>query len=144
MEETELWIKLAFEAGQQLVKSVDVGTTWRKISATVARILGHGDTSVTNELERQLEEERAQLVAATSGDRDTMADELAVEWRVRLKDALKKDPEAVRQLQTLLAEFGNEGTVTTPQSRNVVQNARDHGRNYYSNRDINLGGQKKK
>ncbi|MFH8406242.1 hypothetical protein ACH4FX_15870 [Streptomyces sp. NPDC018019] len=56
-------------------------------------------------LEGELEVSRSELVAAQrSGDEEGAAD-VAAEWRVRLRRALRDDPAAAEELRRLLAEL---------------------------------------
>lgn len=139
MDATEGWITLAFEGAQTLVRSMDVAAIWNRVSTVVAQIIGRGYEDSTTEQEQQLEEDRKRLSSAKAADREALEQEIVTDWKVRLKDALKKDPAAVDQLRTLLAEVAEDSSASPAFSENVTQKAKGHGRNYYARGDQYFG-----
>lgn len=93
---------------------------WNQVRGRVARLLARGEDS--EDVDAELEESRAELMAARrSGDEDGAAD-IAAEWRVRLRRALRDNPEAERELRSLLDELAphqpSAPTVTVNNSTN--------------------------
>ncbi|MEV5594332.1 hypothetical protein [Streptomyces sp. NPDC052496] len=77
----------------------------QRVAAFFARRRDGGEEEA---LEGELEVSRTELVAAQrNGDEDGAAD-VAAEWRVRLRRALRDDPEAAEELRRLLAELRPE------------------------------------
>lgn len=139
MDTTNEWVTLAFEAARTVVQSMDVTSIWKKVSKVVAQVVGRGKEDATTEQEQQLEEDRKRLAVATGADRDALQDELVTDWMVRLKDALRKDPDAVERLRALLAEVAGETSDSSASAEHVIQKAKDHGRNYYARGDQYFG-----
>ncbi|MEW2071411.1 hypothetical protein [Streptomyces sp. NPDC007346] len=76
---------------------------WTQVRGRVARFLARreGDDAV----DAELEESREELIAARrNGDEDT-ADDIAAAWRIRLRRALRDNPEAAGELRELLDEL---------------------------------------
>lgn len=139
MDTTDKWVTLAFDAAQTVVKSMDVASIWKKVSKVVAQVVGRGKEDATTEQEQQLEEDRKRLAIATGADRDALEDELVTDWKVRLKDALRKDPDAVEQLRALLAEVAGDTSDSSALTEHVTQKAKGHGRNYYARGNQHFG-----
>ncbi|MFD7664138.1 hypothetical protein [Streptomyces sp. NPDC059788] len=95
-------------------------------------------------LEGELEMSRTELVAAQrSGDEDGAAD-VAAEWRVRLRRALRDNPAAAGELRQLLAELRpDEGTGTeVGEVHNTISGGVQHGTVIQAGvvSGLNLGG----
>lgn len=59
----------------------------------------------------ELEESRADLVAARDADDEDAADDVRASWRVRLRRTLRDDPEAAAELRALLDELSPPSAV---------------------------------
>ncbi|MEW1612970.1 MULTISPECIES: hypothetical protein [unclassified Streptomyces] len=80
-----------------------VTEAWNQARGRVAGFLARGEDS--DAVDAELEESRAELIAARrNGDEDGAAD-IAAEWRVRLRRALRDNPEAAGELRDLLDEL---------------------------------------
>ncbi|NEB69499.1 hypothetical protein G3I39_20955 [Streptomyces fulvissimus] len=76
---------------------------WNQARGRVARFLARGEDS--EEVDAELEESREELIAARrSGDEDGAAD-VTAEWRIRIRRALRENPEAADELRGLLDEL---------------------------------------
>ncbi|MEV4876811.1 hypothetical protein [Streptomyces cyaneofuscatus] len=76
---------------------------WSQVRGRLARFLARGEDSEA--VDAELEESREDLVAARrSGDEDS-AEDIAAAWRVRLRRALRDNPEAAGELRDLLDEL---------------------------------------
>ncbi|MEV7137834.1 hypothetical protein [Streptomyces tauricus] len=76
----------------------------------------------------ELEESRADLVAARDADDEDAADDVRASWRVRLRRTLRDDPEAAAELRTLLDELSLPSTVpATSTVHNSISGGVQHG-----------------
>ncbi|MEU0157373.1 hypothetical protein ABZ154_00605 [Streptomyces sp. NPDC006261] len=76
---------------------------WTQARGRLARFLARGEDSEA--VDAELEEPREDLTAARrSGDEDSTED-IAAAWRVRLRRALRDNPEAAGELRDLLDEL---------------------------------------
>ncbi|MFL1903797.1 hypothetical protein ACJWDR_32515 [Streptomyces tauricus] len=66
----------------------------------------------------ELEESRADLVAARDADDEDAADDVRASWRVRLRRTLRDDPEVAAELRALLDELSPPPS-TAPSSLTV-------------------------
>lgn len=86
---------------------------------------GGGAGPDASHLVGELEQARAEVVAARrAGDEETAGDVLT-EWRSRLRRRLAADPAAAGQLRSLLAELAAEGA--PDERRGTVVNNQIHG-----------------
>ncbi|MFI2241771.1 hypothetical protein [Streptomyces chrestomyceticus] len=98
----------------------------QRVAAFLARRRGGGEEEA---LEGELEVSRTELVTAQrDGDEDGAAD-VAAEWRVRLRRALRDDPAAAEELRRLLAELRpDEGArVEVREVHNSISGGVHHG-----------------
>ncbi|MEU7347305.1 hypothetical protein ABZ778_26030 [Streptomyces bacillaris] len=102
---------------------------WNQVRGRVARFLARGEDGEDSEaVDAELEESRVALLAARrSGDEDGPAD-VTAEWRIRLRRALRDDPEAARELRELLDELEPH----QPSAPTVTVNNSTNGGTYYS------------
>ncbi|MEU6046902.1 hypothetical protein ACFYUM_13625 [Streptomyces fimicarius] len=76
---------------------------WTQVRGRVARFLGRGEDDET--IDAELEESREELIAARrNGDEDGAAD-VAAEWRIRIRRALRDNPEAEQELRAILEDL---------------------------------------
>ncbi len=88
-----------------------VTEAWTQARGRVARFLARGED--VDVIDAELEESREELIAARrNGDEDGAAD-VAAEWRIRLRRALRDNPEAAEELRELLDELAPRPTGTT-------------------------------
>ncbi|MEU3265474.1 MULTISPECIES: hypothetical protein [Streptomyces] len=102
---------------------------WNQVRGRVARFLARGEDGEDSEaVDAELEESRVALLAARrSGDEDGAAD-VTAEWRIRLRRALRDNPEAARELRELLDELEPH----QPAAPTVTVNNSTNGGTYYS------------
>jgi hypothetical protein len=102
--DTEL-VALASSGATTLV-GLMVGDAWAQARTRFAALLGGGRPARQEAAEEDLDEAREELLAARERDNGgTAGEELAAEWRNRLRRALAADPAAVAELRALLAEL---------------------------------------
>ncbi|MGQ4715662.1 hypothetical protein ACUN22_18480 [Streptomyces anulatus] len=88
-----------------------VTEAWTQARGRVARFLARGED--VDVIDAELEESREELIAARrNGDEDGAAD-VTAEWRIRLRRALRDNPEAAEELRELLDELAPRPTGTT-------------------------------
>ncbi|MFJ2772785.1 hypothetical protein [Streptomyces sp. NPDC087300] len=77
------------------------------VAALFSRDGGSGGSGDVDDevLVGELEEARAEVVAARDSGDEEIADDVRTEWRSRLRRRLAADPEAVVELRALLAEL---------------------------------------
>ncbi|MFF8965858.1 hypothetical protein ACF1BK_24285 [Streptomyces globisporus] len=76
---------------------------WTQVRGRLARFLGRGEDDEV--IDAELEESREELIAARrNGDEDGAAD-VAAEWRIRIRRALRDNPEAEQELRAILDEL---------------------------------------
>ncbi|MFI0002219.1 hypothetical protein ACH4NR_18730 [Streptomyces globisporus] len=73
---------------------------WTQVRGRLARFLGRGEDDEV--IDAELEESREELIAARrNGDEDGAA-AVAAEWRIRIRRALRDNPEAEQELRAIL------------------------------------------
>lgn len=97
-----------------------VTEAWTQARGRVARFLARGED--VDVIDAELEESREELIAARrNGDEDGAAD-VAAEWRIRLRRALRDNPEAAEELRGLLDELapGQPAGTTVSINHNTI------------------------
>ncbi|MFD8546158.1 hypothetical protein [Streptomyces sp. NPDC059649] len=126
--EAEL-VQLATAGATTLVQQMATegwATVRRRMAAFLARRRGAGDEAV---LEGELDDSRADLVAAQEeGDQDGVAGVTAA-WRLRLRRLLSEDPAAAAELRALLDEVSPEepDRATVREVHNTISGGTQHG-----------------
>ncbi|GGP45047.1 MULTISPECIES: hypothetical protein [Streptomyces] len=76
---------------------------WTQARGRLARFLGRGERD--DVIDAELEESREALIAAhRDGDEDGARD-VAAEWRIRIRRALRDNPEAEQELRAILDDL---------------------------------------
>ncbi|PSM42165.1 hypothetical protein C6Y14_17290 [Streptomyces dioscori] len=84
---------------------------WGNVRDRVVALCSRGrDEEV---VEGELEESRADLVAARDADDEDAENDVRASWRVRLRRTLRDDPETVAELRALLDELSPRATGPT-------------------------------
>lgn len=98
----------------------------RRVVAFLARRHGAADEEV---LEGELEESRADIVAARQGDDEEEIADVTAVWRRRLRRLLRDDPAAAAELRALLDELQppQESGGTVREVHNNMNGAVHHG-----------------
>ncbi|MEU6993594.1 hypothetical protein ABZ953_23440 [Streptomyces sp. NPDC046465] len=78
---------------------------WTQARDRVAGFFSRGRGGEEDVLAGELEEARAELVAARGAGDEGTADDVRAEWRSRLRRRLAADPEAAAELRALLDEL---------------------------------------
>ncbi|MGF1425271.1 hypothetical protein [Kitasatospora sp. LaBMicrA B282] len=96
-------------------------------------------------VEAQLTETREELLAARQAGDEQAAQELAVEWRTRLRDALRADPSLATELRELVAELNRDESDSDSEgggSRvSMRATASDHAKVFMSGHTMHVTGQ---
>ncbi|MFD9907306.1 hypothetical protein [Streptomyces sp. NPDC059063] len=127
-------------AGATALVQAMVGDGWAHARDRVVAFLGRRRDGGEGGLAGELDESRAELVAARdAGDAEAEGDVRAA-WRSRMRRALRDDPDAARELQALLRELGHEearGGV----AYNTISGGVQHGTVIQAHTvgDVNLG-----
>ncbi|MFF1375308.1 hypothetical protein [Streptomyces sp. NPDC058308] len=104
---------------------------WTQARGRIAGFFSRGRGGAEDVLAGELEEARAELVAARdAGDEDT-ADEVRTEWRSRLRRRLAADPAAAAELRALLDELA-PGSASDAQPGSVTYNNTINGGTYHA------------
>ncbi|UGQ13452.1 hypothetical protein LO772_07535 [Yinghuangia sp. ASG 101] len=104
---------------------------WTQARDRFAAWFGRGSAGQAEAVARELEADRAAMVAADDDGDTTLAADIAAEWRGRLRRLLAADPAVARELEDLIAEFApgtvNEAVHNTVSggSQQVVLQGRD-------------------
>jgi hypothetical protein len=93
---------LAALAGNTIVAAA-VSDAFEGVRAKVARIFGRGQSDPR--IERRLNQTRQQLAAAAEDELETARETQSRQWQTRIADLLDDHPEAVAELQALMAEL---------------------------------------
>ncbi|MEV8532843.1 hypothetical protein [Streptomyces sp. NPDC051211] len=105
---------LAMSAATAMVSAM-VGEAWTQASERITGFFGRRGRD-PEAVSAELEESRAELVAAEAEQDTALAEDIESEWRLRLSRALRADPAAAEELRALLAEIAPEapaaGSVT--------------------------------
>ncbi|MFJ4709278.1 hypothetical protein ACIP6I_31115 [Streptomyces anulatus] len=80
-----------------------VTEAWTQARGRVARFLARGED--VDVIDAELEESREELTAARAAADDEAVADVEEEWRIRLRRALRANPEAADELRTLLEEL---------------------------------------
>jgi hypothetical protein len=96
--------ELAAAGGTALVTAM-VTDGWESFKARFARLLGRGNAEETEAVAVQLDETQAMLVARVGADLERARAEQQLAWRIRLGDALERQPAAENELRPLIAEI---------------------------------------
>ncbi|MET9093529.1 hypothetical protein ACWEQJ_17170 [Streptomyces cyaneofuscatus] len=99
---------------------------WSQVRGRLARFLARGEDSEA--IDAELEESREELVAARRSGDEESAEDIAAAWRVRLRRALRDNPEAAGELRDLLDELAPH---QAPGPTVTVNNSTNGG-TYYS------------
>ncbi|MFD4177276.1 hypothetical protein [Streptomyces anulatus] len=84
-----------------------VTEAWTQARGRVARFLARGED--VDVIDAELEESREELTAARAAADDEAVADVEEEWRIRLRRALRANPEAADELRTLLDELSPLG-----------------------------------
>ncbi|MFD7128980.1 MULTISPECIES: hypothetical protein [Streptomyces] len=84
-----------------------VTEAWTQARGRVARFLARGED--VDVIDAELEESREELTAARAAADDEAVADVEEEWRIRLRRALRANPEAAGELRTLLDELSPLG-----------------------------------
>lgn len=84
-----------------------VTEAWTQARGRVARFLARGED--VDVIDAELEESREELTAARAAADDEAIADVEEEWRIRLRRALRANPEAADELRTLLDELSPLG-----------------------------------
>ncbi|MFE2292539.1 ATP-binding protein [Streptomyces sp. NPDC059452] len=103
---------------------------WNQVRGRVARFLARNDEE-SAAVDAELEESRAELIGLRAGADEDSAADVEEEWRLRLRRALRTNPEAAAELRDLLDELAplrsaSTVSVTTVHGTNL-QGATVHG-----------------
>ena len=96
--------ELAAAGGTALVTAM-VTDGWESFKARFARLLGRGNAEETEAVAVQLDETQAMLVARVGAALERARAEQQLAWRIRLGDALERQPGAENELRPLIAEI---------------------------------------
>ncbi|MFJ8935414.1 hypothetical protein ACIRL0_06800 [Streptomyces sp. NPDC102365] len=99
--EAEL-VALAAAGATALVQQM-VTDGWGNVRDRVVALFSRGRDEEA--VRGELEESRADLVAARDAEDEDAAADVQASWRVRLRRTLRDDPEAAAELRSLLAEL---------------------------------------
>ncbi|MEU8567238.1 hypothetical protein AB0C51_02565 [Streptomyces pathocidini] len=93
--------------GATTLVSLMVSDSWAGAKAGLARFFARGgeEAAAAGELDAC----RAELVTALDAGEEAFAEDVAAEWRLRLRRLLRSDPAAVDELRSLMAELDPEG-----------------------------------
>ncbi|MEU2071269.1 hypothetical protein [Streptomyces anulatus] len=80
-----------------------VTEAWTQARGRMARFLARGED--VDVIDAELEESREELTAARAAADDEAVADVEEEWRIRLRRALRANPEAADELRTLLEEL---------------------------------------
>ncbi|MEW1720277.1 hypothetical protein [Streptomyces sp. NPDC093109] len=128
-------------SGATTLVGLMVSETWTQARHRLARFFSRGrdDDAVDEELRLSQEE----LLAARASEDDLAAADIEAGWRLRLRRALRANPEAAEELRLLLAqlevEAGGKPTVTVQnrisggvQNGPVLQGQNFYGQTFHS------------
>lgn len=82
---------------------------WKQARAKVAKLFGGGVQQRIQEVENELDQSRAQLVAAEDCQDGITISDLEAEWRSRLRRLLAAEPSAAAALRSIIDEFSPDG-----------------------------------
>ncbi|MCX5377828.1 hypothetical protein [Streptomyces sp. NBC_00091] len=93
-------------AGATTVVGLMASDAWKYASGRFARLLGRGEDDPGQEeaLTRELRASRAELLLARADGDEVAADRVEEAWRDRLREVLRQDEAAARELAQLLDE----------------------------------------
>ncbi|MFD6286582.1 hypothetical protein [Streptomyces sp. NPDC060205] len=93
---------------------------WGSVRDRVVAVFSRGQDEEV--VQGELEESRADLVAARDADDEDAAADVQASWRVRLRRALRDDPQAAAELRALLDELSPRSTTPTTPTTLTVHN----------------------
>lgn len=134
----EEFTSLGFQAAHQIVQSMDTGALWERVKRAVARVVGQNSSEIEQQ-EGLLEEDKSRLADTNESQHEEIESEIIGDWRVRIKDALRRNPSAAEDLQKIIDDVRNSDEVVGTSQRGITQQAKDHGKNFYAERDQNIG-----
>ncbi|MGW0532756.1 hypothetical protein [Streptomyces sp. NPDC003032] len=122
---------LAAAGAAALVQQM-VADGWAQARDRVAGFFsrGEGPGGADDAVVGELDEARAELVAARETEDADMAADVQAEWRSRLRRRLAADPAAAAELRALLAELASEGGGGEPRgdvTYNTISGGVQHG-----------------
>lgn len=82
---------------------------WKQARAKIAKLFGGGVQQRIQEVEGELDQSRAELVAAENRGDDIIISDLEAEWRSRLRRLLAAEPSAAAVLRSIVDEFSSYG-----------------------------------
>ena len=113
-------------AGATVLVQQMVTDGWGNVRDRVVALFSRGrdEEAVAGELE----ESRADLVAARDAEDEDAAADVQASWRSRLRRTLRDDPEAVAELRALLDELAPASAPATPGAvHNTISGGVQHG-----------------
>ncbi|WP_306322284.1 MULTISPECIES: hypothetical protein [unclassified Streptomyces] len=82
---------------------------WTRMRDRIARVLGRGGGGEEEAVVGELDEAREQLLAAREAGDEAAADDVAAEWRSRMRRTLGRNPEQAEELRRILRELDGGG-----------------------------------
>ncbi|MPY62423.1 hypothetical protein [Streptomyces spongiae] len=114
-------------AGATALVTQMVTDGWEHARDRVVAFFTRGRDGEDEVVEGELEESRAELVAARAADDEETAADVQEEWRIRLRRVLRTDPSAAAELQALLDELKHPVDQPKGAVHNTISGGVQHG-----------------
>ncbi|MET9303755.1 hypothetical protein ABZX78_07925 [Streptomyces cellulosae] len=119
-------------AGANSLISLMTSDAWQQAKNGISRLFGRSEGPAAEDISREFEENRQELIRSIAREDPDTAEELRVAWRGKFRRLLVEAPDAAEILRDLLKEWDSAQVGGSTQSTVVTQSAsaRDHGRIY--------------
>ncbi|MPY50719.1 hypothetical protein [Streptomyces acidicola] len=128
-------------AGATALVTQMVTDGWEQARDRVVAFFTRGRDDAGEAVQAELEESRADLVAARDSDDEETAADVRDEWRLRLRRILRTDPSAAAELQALLDELRPPEDQPKGVVHNTISGGVQHGTviQAHTIRDLTIG-----
>ncbi|MGW2698757.1 hypothetical protein [Streptomyces sp. NPDC001340] len=114
-------------SGATTLVGLMVTDSWGHIRTRMAALFRRHGPEEVQRVDAELEQSRADVIAATEAQDQQTQGDVQAEWRLRLRRLLASDPQVVAELREILDEFSTLKASPGPAIQNVISGGTFNG-----------------